>query len=76
MATCGNHRNMFGNLWQCSEVVATSSVMLDVGNFGEIWILWIQKSHTFDLHVGKVGRYRFAMQNFRGTPLINVNFAL
>ena len=43
----GSHRNTFRNLQQCSEVI---------GNSPEIRVIWIQKSHAFDL--GKVGRYK------------------
>ena len=43
----GSRRNTFGNLWQCSEVIR---------HFSEIQVIWIRKSHAFDL--GKVGRYK------------------
>ena len=42
----GSRRNTFGILRQRSEVI---------GKFSEIRVIWIQKSHVFDL--GKVGRY-------------------
>ena len=58
----------FGNLRKSSEHLRESSAMFGqssehlrqclevVGNFSEIRVIWIRKTHAFDL--GKVGRYR------------------
>ena len=54
-----SHRNTFGNLWQSSEVIR---------NFSEIWVIWIRKSHAFDL--GKVGRYTFNQQQALKAPFL------
>ena len=48
------------NIRQPSEIIGTSSAMFGtcsevVGNFSEIRLIWIRKSHAFDF--GKVGRY-------------------
>ena len=44
----GSRRNIFSNV---------------LGNFSEIWVIWIRKSHAFDS--GKVGRYSMAVINDR-----------
>ena len=49
----GSRRNTFENLQQCSEVIR---------NFSDIWVIWIRKSHAFDL--GNVGRYKNSTRYF------------
>ena len=53
---CCNLRKSSEYLRQCWEILGTFRQCLEVvGNFAEIRVIWIRKSHVFDL--GKVGRY-------------------